>query len=589
MPTIDKLSGTPSIGDNDMIPIYSVAARGARKAALSQIVGTATERAIAGATGAAIAAATPAVVAALGASDGASKIGSGERTVADKLGERVSAFDVLSPNEIANIKSTGTVRVDAKLQALIDDIASKGGGAVYFPPGVYRIKNLFLRDKVKLWGLFGAVELKLPDGTDGQVLGNAPAVNGDGVDFISLSGLIIDGNKANSPRAKASSAAAFNTFSYFSARDCIFRNASGYALGLQSVPGYLTTGGQQTNIYLENCYFLDSGDGSLTGGDTYDGLDIKYCDHVTLVNCYAHRNKDKGINPRGKRITIIGGSCEDNVTVGYEFGVNINTSPNDETRISVFGAEATGSVHGFAFNSGADAGAGAVNINARYALTGCRSYGNSGHQYYVASISKNARLMLSDCHGYSGGGSGFRCDAPAGSEAVEVLLTNCDFSSNNAAGVQTILTPIRMVNCQLTLNGTYGFYETGTGSRSVIGDGCILSGNGSGAIGTLSGTPNKFLRVAPTAYDGASNVVESAATITLPFNSSYVVVNGTTTITSITPGRDQQRVSLRFSGALTVTDGGNLVLAGNFVTTSSDTLSLICDGTNWFETGRSVN
>ena len=40
---------------------------------------------------------------------------------------------------------------------------------------------------------------------------------------------------------------------------------------------------------------------------------------------------------------------------------------------------------------------------------------------------------------------------------------------------------------------------------------------------------------------------------------------------------------------LTFTDGSNLKLAGNFVTTADDTITLAYDGTNWYEICRSVN
>jgi len=40
---------------------------------------------------------------------------------------------------------------------------------------------------------------------------------------------------------------------------------------------------------------------------------------------------------------------------------------------------------------------------------------------------------------------------------------------------------------------------------------------------------------------------------------------------------------------LTFTDGNNLKLAGDFVTTADDTTQLMCDGTNWYEMSRSVN
>ena len=44
-----------------------------------------------------------------------------------------------------------------------------------------------------------------------------------------------------------------------------------------------------------------------------------------------------------------------------------------------------------------------------------------------------------------------------------------------------------------------------------------------------------------------------------------------------------------FDDVLTVTDGGNLKLAGNFVTALGSTITLVCDGTNWYEISRSAN
>jgi hypothetical protein len=85
--------------------------------------------------------------------------------------------------------------------------------------------------------------------------------------------------------------------------------------------------------------------------------------------------------------------------------------------------------------------------------------------------------------------------------------------------------------------------------------------------------------------------IASAATITIPAGISATLVSGTTTITSITAGDPGRVVTLIFGGILTVTDGSNLVLAGNanFVTTNSDTLTLVSDHTSWYEIARSVN
>jgi hypothetical protein len=100
-----------------------------------------------------------------------------------------------------------------------------------------------------------------------------------------------------------------------------------------------------------------------------------------------------------------------------------------------------------------------------------------------------------------------------------------------------------------------------------------------------------FLGLAEDATTGSPQIqtVASAATITVRGGAELVAVSGTTNITSVTPGCAGQRVTLLFRGALTFTDGSNLKLAGNLVTTADDTITLMCDGTNWYETGRSVN
>lgn len=81
--------------------------------------------------------------------------------------------------------------------------------------------------------------------------------------------------------------------------------------------------------------------------------------------------------------------------------------------------------------------------------------------------------------------------------------------------------------------------------------------------------------------------VASASTITLVAASNFFVVTGTTTITSITAGSAGRIVCLEFSGALTLTNGSNLKLNGDLVTASLTTVTLVSDGTNWYELSRS--
>lgn len=97
-----------------------------------------------------------------------------------------------------------------------------------------------------------------------------------------------------------------------------------------------------------------------------------------------------------------------------------------------------------------------------------------------------------------------------------------------------------------------------------------------------SSTPTTF--VAKTR--GAD--IASTTTIAIPDTVSDIFyVTGTTTITSITAQAPERVIILHFTGALTLTDGSNLNLTGNYVTAAGDEIILRCDGATWFEIARS--
>jgi hypothetical protein len=84
--------------------------------------------------------------------------------------------------------------------------------------------------------------------------------------------------------------------------------------------------------------------------------------------------------------------------------------------------------------------------------------------------------------------------------------------------------------------------------------------------------------------------VASVATLTLPSGQRFIRVTGTTNITTINVnGWTGQIATLIFDSALTVTRGSNVQISSNFTTTLNDTLTICCDGNNWFEIARSVN
>lgn len=139
-----------------------------------------------------------------------------------------------------------------------------------------------------------------------------------------------------------------------------------------------------------------------------------------------------------------------------------------------------------------------------------------------------------------------------------------------------------------------------TGNKSSLNTGYGLNVNASESYNAISGnhvSANTAGQIATPATTSAvsGNITEesfsvaSAATVTLPPSGEFFNITGTTGITSITASFIGRRVTLQFTGILTITDGGNLRLAGNFTTASTSTITLVSDGANWVECSRSTS
>jgi hypothetical protein len=99
---------------------------------------------------------------------------------------------------------------------------------------------------------------------------------------------------------------------------------------------------------------------------------------------------------------------------------------------------------------------------------------------------------------------------------------------------------------------------------------------------------------ATTPITPAIPTITAASALTLPIGPNVIAISGNTNITSVSAaGQVGRMVTLKFAGTPTFTDGSNLKLAGNFVaagtTNDHDTITIVCDGTNWYEVSRSTN
>jgi len=193
-------------------------------------------------------------------------------------------------------------------------------------------------------------------------------------------------------------------------------------------------------------------------------------------------------------------------------------------------------------------------------------------------------------------GSGVLADNSSGLAVGGKIIGNYFIASNTGNTTQGI--KLGTLNSLVSIVGNH-FRNFTESDIELSGTYCTVTGN---THLTDSQTNNNIYII------GANNVVmgnatqsgvkraanlfdiASAGTITLPNSGgSYFNITGTTNVTSVTASWEGREATLKFAGILTFTDGSNLKLAGNFVTTADDTITLVCDGTNWYEKSRSVN
>ena len=153
------------------------------------------------------------------------------------------------------------------------------------------------------------------------------------------------------------------------------------------------------------------------------------------------------------------------------------------------------------------------------------------------------------------------------------------------SGCSNYLISNNQVGYNASLSGNaltgYGIVLTGSG---FICEGNDCRGNATGGI-LDSGTGERVVRSNLGA--SGSGTIASAATITLPADGELFTITGATSITSVVASWRGRRVTFVSSGALTFTDGSNLKLAGNYSMSADDTITLVCDGANWYEVARS--
>lgn len=119
----------------------------------------------------------------------------------------------------------------------------------------------------------------------------------------------------------------------------------------------------------------------------------------------------------------------------------------------------------------------------------------------------------------------------------------------------------------------------------TVGGNIVSDTDGTDDIGTTSVRFDQAYFDELFANKGA-DVASLTTDFTLGADGNYYDITGTNAIDSIAAQTVGKVVVLQFDDALTLTDGGNLKLEGNFVTVTGATLVLQSDGTDWYEMSR---
>jgi len=489
--------------------------------------------------------------------------GAVSRTVQAKMRESVylTDFGAVGGDSAENVSANDTA-IAAAIAAL------SAGGELIIPKGIFRysVTPRVTTGNFRLVGQGCDTSILKPVGwIDGwqfaESIYPSSSVNTYGV---TVEGVGFDGSlQSAGANDTYGNGLNFNGFDRIKVRNCDFN-----AIKQQTLVStfYQIAGSLQTGVQIQNNTFRNSGVSKICVGIEGAGsAAIITGNEMFEIGGNAIELSYNGGSYTTNGRTVIANNVIKSVAAGGGFGVRVSDNMYDVLI-------ANNLIYGFDVGIRTSSNAAST---FDYLIQGnkCREWRSGGIYAFPMNSTDNTETLISGNH--------VRSSVASGSSYGILAAKGATISGNK----------VRSGNTGIAVTGggqkILGNDITGPTVAVDTSSGTGVYGGGNFYDGTLSLSSDTVW----TPMSGRGAAIASASAITLPAQGDVFSITGTTNITAMTTGAGNagRRVTLIFAGALTFTDGANLTLAGNFVTTADDTITLVCDGTNWIEVSRSVN
>ena len=370
--------------------------------------------------------------------------------------------------------------------------------------------------------------------------------------------------------------------------------------GLLTGTAGATIDGAAINLNASSNFAVNIGTGTTTSTVTVGGAGIQT---INVGDGAAAKTVTLGSSNSTSTTTLLSGSGAINANVSNNQPTNINSGSSTGTvTIGGTGVMAidigTGGTGAKTISIGDGASTGATALKSGSGGLGLNV--NTSNPVNIGTGAATGTVTI--------GGNGIQAiDIGNGAAAKTVAL-----GSLNSTSTTTILSGSGAINLNVNNNAPVNIgtgSTTGTVTIGGAGIQAITIGNGAAAKTIILGSTDS---TSTTTINAGSGGISMGGIVTLTSDvyvnkgsdataaneldigtGTFFDVAGATNITSIAAADSiaGRIIVLQFdTTALTISDGGNLKLAGDMVTSGSDdTLTLISDGTDWWEISRSSN